>query len=80
MESLWEEEWRQYHLRFAMKRIDSEFNEADRAAFRLYAVDQKPALEAAQALGLTVDQVYQAKSRILARLSALVEAQVREEG
>ena len=80
VDARWEEEWRQYHLRFAMKRIDSEFNEADRAAFRLYAIERRPAASTAEALGLSVDQVYQAKSRVLARLSALIEAQVKEEG
>ncbi len=30
--------------------------------------------------GIDVDQVYQAKSRILRRLSELVEVQVRDEG
>ena len=33
-----------------------------------------------EALGVNVDQVYRAKSRILKRLAALVEQQVSEEG
>ncbi|MCA9285989.1 MAG: sigma-70 family RNA polymerase sigma factor, partial [Phycisphaerales bacterium] len=34
----WEAEWRQYHLRLAMRTIEAEFNAADRSAFQLYAV------------------------------------------
>lgn len=76
----WEVEWRRHHLRIAMRTIDQEFNPADRAAFRRYAVEGEPAAETAAALGLSIDQVYQAKSRILRRLGQLVAAQVADEG
>jgi RNA polymerase sigma-70 factor (ECF subfamily) len=79
-DELWESEWRQHHLRNAMRTIDGEFNERDRQAFQQYAVDGVDAGAVAQALGLSVDQVYQAKSRILRRLTALIRAQVEEEG
>lgn len=80
VEAAWEEEWRQYHLKQAMKFIDAEFNESDRAAFRMYALEGRGAAETAQALGLSHDQVYQAKSRVLKRLSQLIETQVADEG
>jgi RNA polymerase sigma-70 factor (ECF subfamily) len=79
-EALWEEEWRRYHLGRAMKTIEAEFNEADRAAFDAYVGAGQGAAETAALLGLSVDQVYQAKSRILKRLSALIATQVEEEG
>ncbi len=79
-ESLWEEEWREYHLRLAMKTIEVEFNPADRDAFQMYAVDGQDAQATAEALDVNVDQVYRAKSRILKRLGELVERQVSEEG
>jgi RNA polymerase sigma-70 factor (ECF subfamily) len=66
-ESMWEEEWRQ-------------FNEKDRMAFSLYAVKNRPAQETADTLGLSTDQVYQAKSRILRRLGEMIEEQIRDEG
>lgn len=75
-----EAEWRQYHLREAMRTIAVEFNEADRAAFAAYAIEGKDARATAQSLGLSVDQVYQAKSRILKRLEALIAEQVAVEG
>ncbi len=80
VESLWEEEWREYHLRLAMTTIAVEFNRIDRDAFQAYAVDGQDAQAAADALGVNVDQVYRAKSRILKRLGTLVEQQVSEEG
>ncbi len=79
-EEPWELEWRQYHFRRAMQVIDSEFSESDRRAFRLYGVEGRPAPEVAELLGLSVDSVYQAKSRVLRRLSSVIDEQVREEG
>lgn len=80
LEQLWEQEWRRYHLQQAMRAIESEFNEADRAAFTQYALEGHDARGTAQLLNMTADQVYQAKSRILKRLSAIIEQQVAEEG
>lgn len=80
IESLWDEQWRQYHLRQAMSRIEAEFNETDLAAFTQYALSGRSAKDTAGTLGLSLDQVYQAKSRILKRLSALIDEQVEEEG
>ncbi len=76
----WEAEWRQYHLRIAMRVVESEFNENDRAAFDAYALAGQSAEEVATDLGLSVDQVYQSKSRITKRLMVLVAAQIEEEG
>jgi RNA polymerase sigma-70 factor (ECF subfamily) len=79
-EEVWEEQWRQYHVRQAMQRLEAEFNEHDRMAFSQNAMRGIPAAEVAESLGLSVDQVYQAKSRILKRLSALIAEQIEDEG
>jgi len=76
----WEAEWRQYHLRLAMRTVRAEFNESDLEAFDRYAVGGEDARRIAEDLGLSVDQVYQAKSRITRRLAALVAEQVADEG
>ena len=76
----WEDEWRQYHLRRAMQRATAESNESDVAAFRAYAVEQRSANEVSEALGISIDRVYQAKSRVLARVKELVAEQIDEEG
>lgn len=80
LEALWDAEWKQYHLRLAMQTVESEFNESDRLAFQHYAVEGHDAQSTATTLDLSVDQVYQAKSRILKRLCQLIEQQVQEEG
>jgi RNA polymerase sigma-70 factor (ECF subfamily) len=80
LEGLWEREWRQYHLRRAMEVIDAEFNAKDRNAFQAYAVRGQNAQQIGRELFLSVDQVYQAKSRILKRLAELIRAQIQEEG
>jgi RNA polymerase sigma-70 factor (ECF subfamily) len=80
VDATWEAEWRQYHLALAMRTVEVEFSERDRAAFRSYAVDGDGAPDVAARLGISIDQVYQAKSRILRRLAALVRAQVEDEG
>jgi RNA polymerase sigma-70 factor (ECF subfamily) len=80
IESAWETEWRQYHVRQAMRVITVEFNSADRQAFQRYAVEGREVKAVAEELSLSVDQVYQAKSRIMKRLTELIEQQVRDEG
>jgi RNA polymerase sigma-70 factor (ECF subfamily) len=80
LEEAWEAEWRQYHLRKALRVIQVEFADTDCQAFRYYALEQRDARETAASVGLSTDQVYQAKSRIVRRLSTLIQAQVDEEG
>lgn len=76
----WETEWRRHHVRRAMRRLEAEFGANDREAFAQYVVRGRAAAETAEALGLSVDQVYQAKSRMLRRLAALIAEQVDDEG
>jgi RNA polymerase sigma-70 factor (ECF subfamily) len=79
-EEAWEAEWRSYHLRLAMRTIRAEFNAQDVAAFNAYVGTGATAEQAAADVGLNTDQVYQAKSRILKRLSEIIATQVGEEG
>lgn len=79
-DQMWEDEWRQYHLRQAMSIVRMEFGDQDLAAFDAYAVRGLEVRETADGLGLSVDQVYQAKSRILKRLGQIIDEQIREEG
>jgi RNA polymerase sigma-70 factor (ECF subfamily) len=79
-EAQWEAEWRQYHLRRALRLIDAEFSHTDRQAFERNALRGEAAQQVAKALGISVDSVYQAKSRISHRLSNIIKQQVDEEG
>lgn len=76
----WEQEWRQHHLRHAMRIIDAEFSARDRTAFERYAVMGENAESVAQDAGVSIEALYQIKSRITKRLGQLIEAQVMEEG
>lgn len=79
-EAAWEIEWRRYHLRQAMRVVETEFNARDVAAFRAYGIDGQDVDGVAQVSSMTTDQVYKAKSRILKRLCGLVAQQIQEEG
>lgn len=79
-EQMWEDEWRQYHLRLAMRTIRAQFSASDLAAFDAYVGAGRDAAEVAADLGISLDRVYQAKSRILKRLGEVIHAQVQEEG
>lgn len=79
-DAIWEAEWRQYHLGRAMEAIDVEFSARDRRAFAMYVGNATPALEVATELKLSLDQIYQIKSRIMKRLGEIIEIQVEEEG
>ncbi len=80
VEEAWELEWQRYHLRQAMRTLETEFSELDCKAFRYYAIDGHDARETAAEFNTSVDHVYHAKSRILKRLEKVIELQVREEG
>lgn len=76
----WEAEWRANHVRRALRLLEVEFKAAELRAFQRYAVNGENACATAAALQLTVNQVYQAKSRITKRLAELIESQVQDEG
>lgn len=76
----WEQQWRQHHTRLAMKTIEGEFNATDLEAFQRYALMQHDAATVARDLRISVESVYQAKSRILRRLSKVIAEQIGEEG
>jgi RNA polymerase sigma-70 factor (ECF subfamily) len=80
LEAMWEDEWRRHHIRRAMRRLEPEFSDENRLAFSQYAVRGLPAEDTAKVLGISVDQVYQAKSRILRRLIEMIGEQVEDEG
>lgn len=79
-EDMWELEWRRYHVRQAMRTIESEFSELNSTAFMMCTAHGQSPQAVADLLGISIDQVYQAKSRILKRLLTVIEQQVEEEG
>ncbi len=79
-EAQWEAQWRQYHLRRALRIVETEYSHLDRQAFERYAMAGEEVKSVAEALGMSVDAIYQAKSRIARRIGEVIRAQVEEEG
>jgi RNA polymerase sigma-70 factor (ECF subfamily) len=68
-----EAEYREHLVRRALQLMQAEFAEADWKACWQNVVEARPAAEVAEELGMTVNQVYLAKSRILQRLRTELE-------
>lgn len=80
LDDQWESEWRQHHLRQAMRTIELEFNPTDWKAFHAYVVDGEEADSVGANLQLTAAQVYQTKYRVMIRLREVIAVQVADEG
>jgi RNA polymerase sigma factor (sigma-70 family) len=65
---LWDREHDTFIVQRAMQMIEPEFAASTWQAFRLQVLDGRPPAEAADVLGLSLDAVYTAKSRVLRRL------------
>ena len=65
---VWDEEHDRYVLEQLMTLIEPEFKPTTWQAFRRVALDGVPAADVARELGVTVNAVFIAKSRVLARL------------
>jgi RNA polymerase sigma-70 factor (ECF subfamily) len=75
----WELEYQRRLAALAMERVQHEFQETSWKAFRLTAVEGLPSADVARQIGISPGAVYVAKSRVLARIKAEVEAMQRQE-
>lgn len=69
----WDEEYRQRLFDWAAERVRREFEPSTWDAFRLTAVESLSVKESAVQLGISMGAVYIARSRVIARLRALIE-------
>jgi len=76
---IWELEYQRRLASLAIERVKREFQENTWRAFWLTAVDGIAAADAAKQVGISPGAVYVAKSRVLARLKAEVDAMRRQE-
>ena len=72
MEAMWEQEYQQHLLHEALNQVRGEVEPSTYQAFDLYALQEVPVGEVARFLNLSNDSVYQAKTRVTARLKAIV--------
>ncbi|HOC01713.1 MAG TPA: sigma-70 family RNA polymerase sigma factor, partial [Verrucomicrobiota bacterium] len=73
LDGLWEEEWRKNLMDAALQRIKRKVNAKDYQIFHFYVLKDWPVQEVVETLGVTSDQVYQAKSRLMPQLIKEVE-------
>lgn len=66
VDEVWEQQWRQQHLRFCVQSLRGQVTEDTWTAFRLLVEEGLPVAEVCQRLGATPNQVYKARARMLA--------------
>jgi RNA polymerase sigma-70 factor (ECF subfamily) len=67
----WESEWRRMVLARCLEQIRKEIDAKLFKAFELYALSELPVGKVAEELGMSLNAVYIAKSRVLSRLHQL---------
>jgi RNA polymerase sigma-70 factor (ECF subfamily) len=78
-EAEWDREWRRNLFAWAAEQVQPRVQEATWLAFWKTAVENRSGHEVAAELGLTVAAVYLAKSRVMARLRAVIHEVQGEE-
>jgi RNA polymerase sigma-70 factor (ECF subfamily) len=73
-EADWEDEWQRRLVAWACAQVRRDVNDTTWQAFWRTAVEDQPGRQVADGLGLSVAAVYRARSRVLARLRALVRS------
>ncbi|CAN5134001.1 sigma-70 family RNA polymerase sigma factor [soil metagenome] len=76
---IWELEYQRRLASLAMERVKNEFHESSWRSFWMTAVEGVAPAQAAKTIGISAGAVYVAKSRVLARIKAEVEAMQRQE-
>jgi RNA polymerase sigma-70 factor (ECF subfamily) len=71
-EEAWDREWRRRVVEQCLSQVRSEVQPLTWRAFNPFALDDRPTQEVAEALGITRNAVFLAKSRILRRLKELL--------
>jgi RNA polymerase sigma-70 factor (ECF subfamily) len=73
-ESAWNTEWEQRIFAWACTQVRRDVSETSWQAFWRSAIENQPGKQIAAELGLSVAAVYQAHSRVLSRMKALVQS------
>lgn len=66
MDELWEQSWRRRHLQFCVDKVRNLVPEQTHAVFRMLVDEDRDVPDVCQRLGITANQVYKAKARVLA--------------
>lgn len=78
-ERAFELEWERNQLAICLERVAQEVEPSTFQAFELYAVENKRPVQVAELLGLKVNAVYIAKSRVIRRMREMLAQMERED-
>lgn len=67
-DEIWERTWNASHVRYFVSGLRDEFADHTLQAFSLYVLDELPIEEITRRLGMSRNQIYVAKSRVIRRL------------
>jgi RNA polymerase sigma-70 factor (ECF subfamily) len=76
---VWQRIWLEEHLKYCMKQVRGHFTPKTLEAFKRFALLGQPIEEVCAALGMTANQVYISKSRVLQRLRELMRPFIGED-
>ena len=68
----WDRQWSMAHLRHCTEQARREVSESTFAAFQGYAIDGREPAAVAATLGISINQVYIAKHRMLERIRSIM--------
>jgi len=67
-EDVWDTEWRNQHLKHCVEQLRTEVSRSTFEAFSIVVIQGRPVADACDELGMTQNQVYKAKARMLRRV------------
>lgn len=79
IDELWQKQWRQQHLRFCIEQARQVVSAQNFEAFRLLMDDDCSPAEVSQRMNITTNQVYKAKSRVLAEVRSIMQTMFPED-
>lgn len=71
---IWERQWEKEHLRHCLEQLRQELSVKHYEAFDLFVLRERPAADVAARLGLSANNVWVIKSRVLRRLREMMRA------
>jgi RNA polymerase sigma-70 factor (ECF subfamily) len=67
-QELWQQQWNRIHLDYCIDGLRIEYAPHTLQAFAMYVLQERPVKEISRRLGMTPNQIYVAKSRVMARI------------
>jgi RNA polymerase sigma-70 factor (ECF subfamily) len=72
-DEVWERHWLVEHLRYCVEKVRPDIAEHTYQAFYMNVIEERPAQETADRIGISVNQVYVAKFRVMERIRRMLQ-------